>query len=343
MTRDGQHKVLGPVENRGAKGTTMRAVLRDHYGDAEVLHIRPVPRPTPAGDEVLIRVHAAGLDRGAEHLMTGKPYLIRLGTGLRRPRNAVVGSDLAGTVTDVGAEVTSFRVGDEVFGTGKGSFAECATAREDRLVLKPANLTFEQAAVVPTSGLTALQALRDVGRIQKGQKVLIVGASGGVGSYAVQLSGLFGAETTGVCSTGKREFVVSLGADHVVDYTCDDFADGARRYDLILDIGGNPNLSRLRRALEPLGTAVIIGGEGAGDWTGMGRQVRATVISPFIRQRLVMIIAQQRISDLKLLAEFMEAGTVTPSIDSTYPLEHVPKAMRHLESGTVRGKIAITV
>jgi NADPH:quinone reductase-like Zn-dependent oxidoreductase len=342
MTLDGQHEVQGHEEGRGPAGSTMRAVVQDRYGTAEVLKIQQIPRPTPAEDEVLIRVHAAGLDRGTEHLMTGKPYLMRLGVGVRRPKNPVVGTDVAGTVTEVGASVTRFQVGDEVFGVSKGSFAESAVAREDRLARKPANTAFKQAAVVPTSALTALHALRDAGRIQQGQKVLIIGASGGVGSYAVQLAAAFGAEITGVCSPAKLDLVRALGAGHVIDYTRDDFADGTSHYDLIIDTGGNPGLSRLRRALTPRGTAVLVGGEGGGDWTGMGRQVRAMMLSPFIRQRLVMFFSTPRASDLQVLASLLEAGTIAASIGSTYPLEQVPDAMRHLQSGQTRGKTAIT-
>ncbi len=239
--------------------------------------------------------------------------------------------------------VTGFAVGDEVFGTGRGTFAEYAVAREDRLARKPANLSFEEAAVVPVSATTALQALTDVGRVERGQQVLVTGASGGVGSYAVQLAKAFGAEVTGVASTAKLDLVRSLGADHVVDRTRDDFADGTRRYDLILDIAGNPTLTRLRRALTPTGTAVIVGGEGGGSWTGMSRQLRAVALSPFVRQRLTFFVARQRAGDLERLVELIEAGTVTPSIDRTYPLDRAPEAMRHLEAGKVRGKVAITI
>ena len=244
----------------------------------------------------------------------------------------------------VGSAVTRFRVGDEVFGIGQGSFAEYTAAREDKLARKPGNTTFEQAAVVPVSALTALQALRDAGHLEQGQHVLIIGASGGVGTYAVQLAKAFGAEVTGVCSTTKLDLVRSLGADHVIDYTRDDFADGAHRYDLILDIAGNPALSRLRRALAPTGTAVIVGGEEGGSWTGgIDRQLRARVLSAFVRQRLTMLLCQERSSDLERLTAVIEAGNVTPSIDRTYPLADVPEAMRHLAAGKVRGKIAITV
>jgi NADPH:quinone reductase-like Zn-dependent oxidoreductase len=255
----------------------------------------------------------------------------------------VPGIDVAGTVIAAGSKVTRFSVGDEVFGIGRGSFAEYAAAREDKLARKPANVSFDEAAAVPVSGFTALQALTDVGHVRPGQKVLITGASGGVGSYAVQLAKAFGAEVTGVCSTTKLDLVRSLGADHVLDYTRDDFADGAHRYDLIVDIAGNPVLSRLRRALAPTGTAVIVGGEDGGHWTGMDRQFRALALSPFIAQRLTMVTARQRASDLERLGALIEAGTVTPSIDRTYPLDQVPEAMASLEAGKVRGKVVISI
>jgi NADPH:quinone reductase-like Zn-dependent oxidoreductase len=250
---------------------------------------------------------------------------------------------VAGTVVAVGPEVTRFSVGDEVFGFSRGSFAEYAAARESKLAAKPANASFEQAAAVPVSGVTALLALTDVGHVTTGQKVLITGASGGVGSYAVQLAKAFGAEVTGVCSTSKMDLVRSLGASHVLDYTAGDFADGTRHYDLIVDIAGNPSLSRLRRALTPTGTAVIVGGEDAGNWTGMGRQLRALARSPFLRQRLTVVTPRQRSGDLDRLTTLIEAGTVTPRIGATYPLDQVPQALRYLEAGQARGKVVITI
>jgi NADPH:quinone reductase-like Zn-dependent oxidoreductase len=321
----------------------MQAIVHDTYGSADVLRLTRITRPEVADNEVLLRVHAAGLDRGTWHLMTGRPYLLRLAFGVRRPKNPVPGVDVAGTVVAVGSAVTRFSAGDEVFGFGKGSFAEYAVAREDKLARKPVNVSFEQAAVVPVSAATALQAMTDVGRVELGQTVLIIGASGGVGSYAVQLAKAFGAEVTGVCSPAKLDLVRSLGADHVIDYTSDDFADGTHRYDLILDIGGNPALSRLRRALTPTGTAVIVGGEEGGSWTGMDRQMRALALSPFVRQRLTNFIAKQRARDLERLAELIEAGKVTPTIDRTYPLDRVPEAVRYLEAGKARGKVSITI
>lgn len=340
-------KERAPKRN-AANGTaaveTMRAIVQDSYGSADVLRPAQIPRPRIADNEVLVQVHAAGLDRGTWHLMTGKPYLLRLVFGFRRPKNQVPGSDVAGTVSAVGPAVTGFAPGDEVFGFGKGAFAEYAVVRGDKLARKPANLTFEQAAVVPVSASTALQGLCDVGHLQRGQKVLIIGASGGVGSFAVQLAKAVGAEVTGVCRTAKLDFVRSLGADHVIDYTTADFADGAHHYDLILDIAGNPGLSRLRRALTANGTAVITGGEDGGNFSGgMNRQFRALALSALIRQRLTMFTGKVRSSDLQRLTEFVDAGTVTPRIDRTYPLERVPEAMRHLDAGQVRGKVAITI
>jgi NADPH:quinone reductase-like Zn-dependent oxidoreductase len=321
----------------------MRAIVQDHYGGVDTLRLERTERPAIAADEVLVRVHAAGLDRGTWHLMTGRPYLMRgLGFGLRGPKNRVLGRDVAGTVVEVGSSVTRFAVGDEVFGVSRGSFAEYAAAREEKLAAKPPSLTFEQAAVVPVSGITALQALRDAGRLQAGQRVLVIGASGGVGSYAVQIATALGGEVTGVASTAKLDLVRSLGAHRVVDYTREDFADGVRRYDLILDIGGNSTLTRLRRALTSRGTLVIVGGENGGSVTGgIGRQVRAAALSPFLRQRLVMHATKERGSDLGPLTELIGAGLVAPSLERTYPLEQVPDALRRLESGTVRGKVAV--
>lgn len=322
---------------------TMRAIVQDRYGDADVLRLEQTGRPAIAADEVLVRVRAAGMDRGTWHVMTGRPYLMRvLGFGFRGPKNRVPGRDVAGTVVEVGSSVTRFVVGDEVFGVSRGSFAEYAPAREDKLALKPPSLTFDQAAVVPISGLTALQALRDAGRLRAGQRVLVIGASGGVGSYAVQIAKALGGHVTGVASTAKLDFVRALGADHVVDYTVEDFADGARRYDLVVDIGGNSKVSRLRRALTSRGTLVIVGGENGGNVTGgIGRQLRAAAISPFLRQRLVMHTTKERASDLVPLTELVEDGRLVPSLEQTCPLEQVPDALVRLESGTVRGKVAI--
>jgi NADPH:quinone reductase-like Zn-dependent oxidoreductase len=323
----------------------MRAIVQTEYGSAAVLRSAEIDRPAIGDGEVLVRVHAAGLDRGTWHVMAGQPYLMRvMGYGLRAPKNRVAGLDVAGTVVAVGADVTRFTAGDEVFGISRGSFAEFACAREDKLALKPVNLTFDQAAAVAISGLTALQAVCDVGRLQPGQRVLLIGASGGVGTYAVQIAKAFGAEVTGVCSTAKVDLVRSLGADHVLDYTRDDFSSTPGRYDLILDIGGNPPLSRLRRALTAAGTLVIVGGENGGRWTGgIGRQLRAVALSPFVRQRLVMKTPKEHYADLERLVHLIEAGKLKPVIEKTYPLREVPDAMRHLQAGQARGKLVITV
>jgi len=322
----------------------MRAIVQDAYGTADVLRLTEVDRPDIAAYEVLVKVHAAGMDRGTWHCMTGRPYLMRImGFGFRRPKNPVAGLDVAGTVVAVGSEVARFQAGDEVFGISRGSFAEYAAAREDKLAHKPAGLRFEQAAVVPISGGTAIQGLR-AGRIEAGQKVLIIGASGGVGTYAVQLAKALGAEVTGVCSTAKLDLVRSIGADHVIDYSREDFADADTRYDLILDIGGNNRLSRLRRALAPKGTLVIVGGEQGGNWTGgFGRQLRAVALSPFVGQRLTMLASKEHHTHIEAVSRFIETDQVTPIVDRTYPLTEVPGAMRHLEAGEVRGKIAITI
>jgi NADPH:quinone reductase-like Zn-dependent oxidoreductase len=330
----------------GATPTTMRAVVQDRYGSLGVLIPAVIDRPEPGEHDVLLRVHAAGLDRGTWHLMTGQPYLMRvIGFGLRRPKNRVPGLDVAGTVAAVGPAVTRFAVGDEVYGVARGSYAEYAAAHEDKLAAKPTNLTFEQAAVVPISGLIAQRGLIDVGRLQRGQSVLITGATGGVGSYAVQIAKALGAEVTAVSGTGKADLVRSLGADHVIDYTREDFADGSHRYDLILDIAGNPTLARLRRALTPHGTAVLLGGEqGRGRITGgFGRSLRAPLLSPLVSQRLTMVTAKENGRELERLTALIEAGQVTPHVDRTYPLDDLPAAMARLIAGEVRGKIAITV
>lgn len=340
-----QNVAMSGGTNRPAADSTMQAITQDAYGTVDVLSFGRIAKPEIADNEVLVRVHAAGLDRGTWHMMAGKPYLLRvIGFGLRRPKNQVPGIDVAGTVVAVGSAVTRFSAGDEVYGMSRGAFAEYAAVREDKLAHKPANLTFAQAAVVGISAGTAIQALTDAGRVQQGQKVLITGASGGVGSYAVQLAKALGAEVTAVCSTSKLDLVRSLGADHVIDYTVDDFADSAQHYDLIIDIAGNPRLSRLRRALTPTGTAVIVGGEEGGNVTGgFGRSLRAPIMSLFIGQRLAMFASKERATDLERLTPLIEAGKVTPSIDRTYSLAQVPDAMRHLEAGKARGKVAITI
>jgi NADPH:quinone reductase-like Zn-dependent oxidoreductase len=336
-------KIMSKAET--PRNITMRAIVQDTYGSAEVLRLDRIARPQIADDEVLVQVRAAGLDRGTWHMMAGQPYLLRLlGFGFRGPKNRVPGLDVAGTVAEVGSAVTRFSTGDDVFGISRGSFAEYAAVREDKLSRKPANLTFVQAAVVPISAGTALQGLTDAGRVEAGQRVLVIGASGGVGTYAVQLAKAFGAEVTGVASTAKLDFVTSLGADHVIDYTSQDFADGSHTYDLILDIAGNASLSRLRKALTPTGTLVIVGGEEGGKFTGgFGRSLRAPLLSPFVPQRLTMLASKERATDQERLTPFIEAGQVTPSIDGIFPLEAAADAMRHLATGQVRGKTAISI
>jgi len=286
----------------------MKAVVQDAYGSADVLELRDIDKPVVGDDDVLR------------------------------------GTDLAGRVEAVGNDVTPLRPGDEVFGTCNGSFAEYACAKEDRLSPKPASLSFEGAAAVPVSGCTALHGLRDAGRVQPGQRVLIIGAAGGTGTFAVQLAKAFGAEVTGVCSTTKVDLVRSIGADHAIDYTRQDFAGGGQRYDIILDTAGNRSLSHLRRALARQGTLVIIGGEGGGRWLGgTDRQLRALMLSPFVRQKLRSLFSKERREDLQLLKELIEAGKVTPVIERTYPLSEVPQAIRDLEEGHARGKVVITV
>ncbi len=323
----------------------MDAIVQDHYGDTDALRIDEIDVPEIDDDEVLVRVHAAGVDRGVWHLMAGLPYAVRVaGYGVRAPKNRVPGMDLAGRVEAVGSAVATLRPGDEVFGIGKGSFAEFAAAREDKLAIKPANLTFEQAAAVPVSALTALQGVRDQGRVRQGQKVLILGASGGVGSFAVQIAKAYGAEVTGVASTAKIDMVRSLGADHTIDYTRGDIDESGIRYDVILDIGGNRPLAVLRRALSPQGRLVIVGGETDGRWLGgTDRQIRALILSPFVSQKLGTFISSENNEDLATLRELIETGKVAPGIDSTYPLSEAAAAIRHLHAGRARGKVVIDV
>jgi NADPH:quinone reductase-like Zn-dependent oxidoreductase len=334
-----------------AGNRTMKAVVRDRYGSADVLELRDVEVPQPGEGEVLLAVRAAGLDRGAWHVMAGMPYLMRLaGFGVRKPKQAGLGSDVAGVVEEVGAGVTGLGPGDAVFGTcgpasGAASFAEYAVARPDRLARMPENLSFEQAAAVPVSAQTALQALRDRARVRAGQSVLIIGASGGVGTFAVQIAKAFGADVTGVCSTSKVDLVSSLGADRVIDYTREDITDDGRRYDVVLDIGGNRPLRLLRRALASDGTLVFVGGEGGDRWTGgLDRQIRAMALSPFVGQRLgtPWFIADENSTDLDALRRMIEAREVKPAISSVVELRDVPRAIRDLVAGDVQGKVVIT-
>ncbi len=324
----------------------MRAVVQDQYGTPEILQVRDVPRPAIADNEVLIRAHAAGVDRGVWHLMTGLPYAVRLaGYGVRAPKNPVPGGDVAGVVEAVGASVTRFRPGDAVFGIGTGAFVEYVRAPEAKLVRKPAALAFVQAAALPVSGLTALQAVRDHANVKPGQQILVLGASGGVGTYAVQLAKARGATVTGVCRTAKADLVRALGADHVIDYTRTNPTDGNRRYDQILDIGGNTPLSSLRRALTPTGRLTIIGGENGGRWLGgSDRGLRAPLLSMFVRQDLGRPwVCSENHADLTVLVEHVAAGHVTPVVDRTFPLQQTAAAVRHLIDGRASGKVVITV
>jgi NADPH:quinone reductase-like Zn-dependent oxidoreductase len=324
----------------------MKAIVQDVYGPAEVLRLDEIDVPAVGEKDLLVRVHAAGLDPGVWHLMTGTPYLVRaMGFGLRRPKLRVRGSDLAGRVEAVGAAVTDVTPGDEVMGIGEGSFAGYAVAPPDKLVPKPARLTFEQAAVVPISGLTALHAVRDVGEVRTGQRVMVIGAAGGVGSYAVQIAKVFGAEVTGVVSTAKTGLVRSIGADDVIDYTRQELADGKGRFDVIIDTAGRRPLSQLRGALDARGTLVIVGGEGGGRWLGgFDRQIfRAPIVSLFSGQGLRGLISKERHEDLESLAELIDAGTVTPVVDRTYPLHEAPDAIRYLAEGHAAGKVSIRV
>jgi NADPH:quinone reductase-like Zn-dependent oxidoreductase len=322
----------------------MKALMQEAYGSADGLKLREIDMPAARDDRVLVRVQAAGVDAGVWHVMRGLPYLIRPAFGLRKPRNPVLGRDVAGRVEAVGRDVTGFEPGDEVYGVAEGTFAELASARPGKLTAKPSNLSAEQAAAVPISAITALQAIRDQAKVLPGQKVLITGAGGGVGSFAVQIAKAFGAHVTGVCSTKKVDLVRSLGADEVIDYTREDFTQAGARWDVIIDTGGSRRLSHLRRVLTTNGTLVIVGGEGAGRWLGgVERSFGAMLLSPFVRQRLRMFVAKETAEDLRALTELIEAGKVIPAIDRTYPLEEAPDAIRYLEDGHARGKVVITV
>ncbi len=324
---------------------TMRAVVQDRYGPAEVLRAERIERPAIGADQVLIEVHAAGIDRGVWHLVTGQPYLVRLaGYGVTRPKQRTPGLDVAGRVVAVGADVTRFAVGDEVFGIADGSFAEYAAADEDKLVQKPASVSFDAAGVAAVSGITALQALTDVGGVEPGQHVLIIGASGGVGSYAVQLAKALGAQVTGVAGTDNLDLVRRLGADHVVDHRTDDFTATDERYDLILDIGGRNSVRRLRSVLTRNGTLVIVGGEGGNKLTGgIGRQLRALLLSPFVRQRLTTFMSKEHHSFIERLATHLASGDVVPPINHRFELDGVPEALRMMEAGRLSGKSVVVV
>jgi NADPH:quinone reductase-like Zn-dependent oxidoreductase len=327
---------------------SMRAVIHDRYGaPEEVLKSRRIDKPQIGRDEVLVRVHAAGLHVGDCFGVRGSPLPLRLIIGLRRPKYGVPGLDVAGRVEAVGGNVTRFQPGDEVFGACRwpsaGACAEYARAAEDHLALKPASLTFEQAAAIPTSALAALHGLRDAGKLQPGQRVLINGASGGVGTFAVQIGKALGAEVTGVCSTANVAMVRSLGADHVIDYTKADFTKAVSRYDLILDNIENRSLSDVRHALTPRGTLVLNSGTGPGGMQMLGRYVRPVVLSPFVQHRLRRYLSNPNRADLEVLTAFVEAEKLRPIIDSSFPLAETPAALHHIEGGHARGKVVIAV
>jgi NADPH:quinone reductase-like Zn-dependent oxidoreductase len=321
----------------------MKAIVHDTYGSFDVLAIRDIEKPVVKEDEVLVRVRAAGLHIGDCFGVRGAPFVMRLVTGVFKPKHGIPGFDVAGQVETVGQHVTRFRAGDHVFGACQGACAEYVSTADDKLALKPVNLTFEEAAALPTSALAALHALRDVGSVQPGQKVMINGASGGVGSFAVQIAKAFGADVTGVCSTTNVDMVRSIGADHVIDYTREDFTLGGRRYDLVFDNVENRSLSDCRRALTPTGTLILNSGTGARGIRMLVRLVKPLLLSPFVRQRLRRFLSVPTQKDLVILKELVEGGKLKPIIDRTYPLHEVPAALRYIEAGHARGKVVITV
>ena len=333
-----------PVEGRQSLPESMAAITQDRYGDHSALRSAVVPVPSPGPDQVLIEVEAAAIDRGTEHLVSGTPYLIRPLFGLRRPRQPIPGMDVAGTVVAVGPDVTRFGPGDEVVGVASGAFAEYAVADESKLVGRPAALSAVEAAALPISGSTAHQAVVTHGRVEAGDRVLVIGASGGVGTYAVQIAKARGATVTGVASGPKLDMVRALGADHVIDYRTADPVDGAARYDVIIDIGGRNPLSKVRRSLTEDGTLVIVGGEGGGYLTGgLGRQLRAAALNPFTSQRLMFFVASEDHRHLRDLLDLVEAGLVKPRIDRTYRLAQVPDALGDLAAGRIAGKAVIDI
>lgn len=333
-----------PSSDPAPSATTMRAVVGRSYGSPDLLAVETVDRPVVGEGDVLVRVRAAGLDQGVWHTVTGLPYGIRAaGFGLRAPSNPVPGLDLAGIVVALGPDVTRFRIGDAVLGTGTGSYAEYASAPESTLAAMPPDVTFEGAAATPSSATAALQALRDVGRVQSGQRVLVIGAGGGVGTFAVQLAAAFGATVTGVCSTSKADLVRSIGAHDVIDYTREDITDRPYRYDVVIDTGGDRSVARLRAALTPTGSLVIVGGEGGGQVLGLFRQLRAITLSPFVRQRLGVVFSSPSRADLELLAAMLADGRQVPVVDRMFTLDEVPEAIRHLRAGRARGKVVIVV
>ena len=331
-----------PAPEISSESLSMKAIVYRCYGSPDVLTYEDIEKPMPGDDEVLVKVHAASVNPLDWHYMRGSPYFIRLGSGVGAPKDIRLGVDFAGTVEAVGKDVEQFKLGDEVFGGANGAFSEYVTVRDSRaLAMKPANITFEQAASVPIAAITALQALRDKGKIKTGHRVLINGASGGVGTFAVQIAKSFGAEVTGVCSTRNVEMVRSIGADHVFDYKKENYTESGKQYDLIIDNVGNHSLLANRRVLSPEGVLVIVGGAG-GNWLGpLIRPIKALLLSPFVGQEFVLILAQLRQEDLAILGDLMQAGTVTPVIDRSYRLSEVAAAIRYSEEGHARGKIVI--
>jgi NADPH:quinone reductase-like Zn-dependent oxidoreductase len=335
----------GPAPSLPGNAKLIKAIVHRCYGSADVLKLEDIPKPTAADNEVLVTVHAASVNPLDWHYMRGTPYIVRMDAGFGKPQNPRLGVDFAGTVEAVGRNVTRFKPGDEVFGGKFGAFAEYVTVREDRaLALKPSNVTFEQAASVPIAAITALQALRDKGQLQPGQKVLINGASGGVGTFAVQIAKSFGAEVSGVCSTRNVDLVRSIGADHVIDYTREDFTKGAQHYDLILDNVGTHSLLEYKRVLNPKGIYVMIGSTTPGNWFAwLATPIEGLMLSPFVSQKFGMVLAELNKDDLATLGTLMQSGKVTPVIDRRYRLSEVPAAIRYLEEGHARGKVVISV
>jgi len=335
----------GDPQPLAAGATHMKAIVYRCYGSPDVLKLEQVAKPAPADDQVLVKVQAASVNPLDWHYMRGKPYIMRLSAGLGAPDDDRMGVDFAGTVEAVGKSVKQFKPGDEVFGGRSGALGEYVVVRESRaLALKPQNLSFEQAAAIPIAAVTALQGLRDQGHVQPGQKVLINGASGGVGTFAVQIAKSLGAEVTGVCSGRNVDMVRSLGADQVVDYTKQDFTQGAERYDVILDNVGNHSLLSLARVLKPDGILVIVGGSSENAWIGpMGRPLQASLLSPFVRPKMFMFLAELNPQDLNWLADQARAGKLTPVIDRRYTLSEAPEAIRYLEGGHARGKVVVNV
>ena len=321
----------------------MKAIVQRRFGSPDVLRLEEVDKPVPRDDEVLVRVCAAAVNIGDWHLLRGIPYVMRLGLGLRKPRREILGRDMAGRVEAVGSNVEDFQPGDEVFGWCSGAFAEYACTSENNLLSKPANLTLEQSAAVGDSAFTALAAVRDQGRVQGGQRILINGASGGVGTYAVQIAKSFGAHVTAVCSLRNVDMVRSIGADQVIDYTREDFAQAEQRYDVMLDLIGNRSLLNCRRVLAARGTYVIVGVSDLGRWLGLNRQIKALLLSPFVRQRMRVFVVKHTREDLGVLKQLVEGGRVAPVIDRRYELTEAPQALRHQGEGHTKGKIVIVV